>query len=72
MKSDTTEVTVNGVVLEVDFTYTPAERQTLEHPGCCEDVDIEEIRHHGEEIMCFFDDASIARVRTAILEKRGE
>ncbi len=68
--TETATVTVHGVELEVDFSYTPAEEATLDYPGCYEEIDIEEIRHEGAEIMCFFDDNSIARVRDAVLESR--
>lgn len=78
MATDTTTITLHGVELEVDFSYTPASRGhrnsfgAPEEPEEPEEVEIEEIRHEGCEIMCFFADNEIARVREAVLESRGE
>ena len=38
------------VECEVDFFYSPAERQTYDYPGCDEEFDIVEIRAAGEKI----------------------
>jgi len=34
--------------IRVTFYYTPAERQTLEHPGCSEDLEIEQVERLEE------------------------
>ena len=38
------------VECEVDFFYSPAERQTYNYPGCDEEFDIVELRANGEKI----------------------
>ena len=78
MASDTITVLVHGVMLEVDFDYSPAHRGyrnsfgAPEEPDEPEEVEIEEIRHEGCEIMCFFSDEEIAKVREAVLEERSD
>lgn len=36
-------VKVNGIELDVEFDYYPFERQTLEHPGSDEEIEIVEV-----------------------------
>lgn len=74
--ADTSTVTIDGVPLEVEFTYTPAERGPRNSFGAPEgpdynaEVDIEEIRLEGWEILSLMADDKIAKVRDKIL--RGE
>lgn len=42
--------TIGEATVEVEFDYSPEERQTWTDPGCDEQVDITSIKHQGKEI----------------------
>ena len=44
-------VSVNGYEFIVDFDYNPAEAQTRHYPGCCESVDINEVRDSEGDLI---------------------
>lgn len=76
--TDTAEITLRGLKLTVEFTYEPAERGTRdsmgvpETPSFPEEIDIIEIYHHSEEILCIMDDSSISKARDLVLAQKGE
>lgn len=74
----TTEITLRGLRLEVEFDYSPAHRGSRDKYGAPlepdepEECDITEVYHAGEEILCIMDDASISKARELVLAQRGE
>jgi phage terminase Nu1 subunit (DNA packaging protein) len=58
-----TTVQHRGITLEVEYDYQPAERQTLEYPGCPEDACVNTVTHLGDEITFLFlgDDKTLNR-----------
>jgi predicted CoA-binding protein len=76
--TDTAEITLHGLKLEVEFSYEPAERGITdskgapETPSFGEEIDIVEIYHHGEEVLCIMDDNSISKARDLVLAQKGE
>ena len=45
--------------IEVEYSYQPEEKQTLEHTGCAGGYDIEEIYYKGQNITMFCIEAEI-------------
>lgn len=76
--SQTTSITLFGIELEVDFSYTPASRGyrnsfgAPEEPDEPEEIDIEEVYHKGEEILCLMDDNAISKCRELVLAQGRE
>jgi hypothetical protein len=74
----TTEITLHGLALEVKFSYTPPQKGyrnrfgAPEEPDYPEEIEIIEIYHHGEEILCIMDDISISKARQLVLAQKGE
>jgi hypothetical protein len=74
----TCTVTLHGLRLEVEYTASgpsKGHRDSLgvpEEPDYPAEVDIEEVRHEGAEILCIMDDAAISKVRREIIEGRAE
>jgi hypothetical protein len=78
MAQATVTVKVKGVPLEVDYTYIPCRRGDRDRygvpltPDDPADVQIEEVRCEGWEILCFMDDDSYLKIKKEILEGRAE
>lgn len=76
--SQTTSITLFGIELEVDFSYTPPELGTRNSMGVPEtpdfpaEIDIIEVYHKGEEILCLMDYNAISKCRDLVLAQGRE
>jgi hypothetical protein len=74
----TCTVTIHGLRLEVEYTASgpsKGHRDSFgvpEEPDFDAEVEIEEVRHAGEEILCVLDDGIIRRIEREIREGRAE
>ena len=51
-----TTISYGGLELEIEYSYQPAERQTLEDPGCSEEFEITKITYKGNDFTEFIED----------------
>jgi hypothetical protein len=76
--TNTCTVKIHGLALEVKYSAvgpSKGHRNTMgvpEEPDYDAEVDIAEVCHNGEEILCIMDDAAIRRIEREIREGRAE
>ena len=65
---------VRDEIVVVHFDYQPAERETLEYPGCDASVDITWVTFEGEpwDITAVLHDEYIAALEVECMESMGE
>jgi hypothetical protein len=68
----TANITHMGVDLVVTYDYEPAERQTLEYPGCPEQLDVVQVNHKGEDITELLDWEMVESIAQKLLEDRSD
>lgn len=58
----------------VEYSYTPAERATLEYPGCPEEFEVISVFHAGEAIDDFLESAGLdSELKNSLIQDlRGE
>ena len=65
-------VTIQGVVFNVDYDYQPKEPETLNYPGCKEEITINSIRVYGStiDLQEFMSGYWIGRIEEKIMEQQ--
>ena len=60
---------LNGIQLECELDFSPAESQTYEEPGCPPDAQLCEAFHKGENIIELLSEDDKDAIETAFLEQ---
>jgi hypothetical protein len=62
-------IKLDGLTMDVEFDYQPAERQTLEHPGCAEEYDLCTVVVAGVDIVSLISDETEERIIKELIKK---
>lgn len=71
--SYTFETNFLGLTVSVEGTFSPAEPQTLNYPGCAPSFEVESIEHEGKAFdLCEFDSATIDEFEGIAFDKASD
>jgi len=62
-----TRITLRGIDFEVDWTYSKAEPQTYDYPGCPEEALINGVFHKGTDFSNFLTEDDYVEIEELLL-----